>query len=47
MEISLTLDPTESEWADYAVQAQRGNLSEKLAHTQFVRECSATVISAH
>ena len=32
------------EWADYADQAQFGNLSGKQAHTHLVREHSATVI---
>ena len=35
---AYTLDPTKSEWADYAVQAQYGNLSGKRAHAQLVRE---------
>ena len=39
-------DPTKSEWADYAVQAQCGNLSGKRAYMQVVRKHSATVFSA-
>ena len=42
-----TLNPTKSEWADYAaIQAQCGNPIRKRAHTQLVREHSATVVSA-
>ena len=39
------LDPKKSEWADYAVQAKRGNLSGKRVHTQLVRERSPAVVS--
>ena len=41
-----TLDPTKSEWADYAVQVKSGNLAVKSACTQLVREHSATVVLA-
>lgn len=34
-----------SEWDGYAVWVQCGNLSEKRAHTQFVRERSSTLVS--
>ena len=43
---AYTLDPTKSERADYAVQAQCCNLLWKRAHTQLVKERSTTVISA-
>ena len=43
---AYNLDPTKLEWADFAVQAQCGNPSGKRAHTQLVREHSATVVSA-
>ena len=42
---AYALDRTESEWADYAVQAQCRNQAGKRAHTQLVREHSATVVS--
>ena len=53
-----TLDRTQSEWADYTVQALFGNLigkraqalfgnlSGKRAHTQLIRECLVIVVSA-
>ena len=42
---AYTLDPTKSEWADYAaVQAKCGNLR-KRSHMQLVREHSATFVS--
>ena len=43
---AYTFDPTKSEWADYAVQVQCGNLSEKRAHKELVRKHSSTVVSA-
>ena len=43
----IHVDPTKSEWADYAaVQAWCENLFGKRAHTQLVREQSATVVLA-
>ena len=33
------------EWADYSVQVWCGNLSGKRAHTQLVKEYSATVVA--
>ena len=43
---AYTLEPTESDWADCAVRAQRGNPSSKQAPTQLVMESSFTVVSA-
>ena len=40
---AYVLDPMKSEWTDYAVQAQRGNLLWKQAHMQLVRVHTATV----
>ena len=42
--INEYLDPTNSEWADYVVDALCGNPSGKRAHTLLVRECLSTVI---
>ena len=45
---AYTLDQTKSAWVDYAtVQAQCGNPIRKRAHTQLVREHSATAVSVH
>ena len=47
LEHAYPLDPTKSEWADYAaLQHSVGTYQEKRAHTQLVREHSATVVSA-
>ena len=35
---AYTRGPTKSEWADYTVQAQGGNLSGKRPHTQLVKD---------
>ena len=43
---AYNLEPTKLEWADYAVQAERGNVLGKTTHTQLVRKHSATVVSA-
>ena len=43
---TYTLNTAKLEWADYAVQAQCGKLSGIQAHTQLIREHSATVVSA-
>ena len=44
---AYTLDPTKSEWADYAAnQALCGNLSGKQAHMQLIKEHLVTVVSA-
>ena len=43
---AYTLDPTKSEWADYAVQALCGNLTGKQVYNQFVGELLVTVFSA-
>ena len=40
------LDPTKSEWADYAVEQAAWEPIKKRAHTQLVREHMATVVSA-
>ena len=45
-EHAYTLDPTKSEWTDYAVQAKCWNLLEQRTHKQLAREHSAIVISA-
>ena len=44
--VKHTCIPTKSVWADYVVQAWRGNLSRKRAHLQLVRKRSSTIVSA-
>ena len=42
---AYTLEPTMSEWADYAVKPWCGNPSGERPHTQLERERSSIVIS--
>ena len=41
---AYVLDPTKSEWDDYAVRAKFGNALGKATHTQLVRDHSVTVV---
>ena len=43
---AYTLDPSKSEWADYAAVQAEWESIRKRAHTQLVREHSVTVVSA-